>query len=103
MQSRKHGLDPWSGRCPGAGNGNPPQYSCLQNPMDRGAWWATVHRVTKESVTTKRPTTNPEKCQCKFLRGLKIKVVKLGEKDKHILFKRNTSKDEDMEVLKEKR
>ena len=38
-----------------------------------------------------------------LLRGLKIKAVKLGEKDKHILFKRNTSKDEDMEVLKEKR
>jgi len=29
------------------GNGNPLQYSCLENPMDRGAWWATVHRVTK--------------------------------------------------------
>ena len=32
-----------SGRCPGEGNGNPLQYSCLENPMDRGAWWATVH------------------------------------------------------------
>ena len=32
---------------PGEGNGNPLQYSCLENPMDRGAWWATVHRVTK--------------------------------------------------------
>ena len=31
------------------GNGNPLQYSCLKNPMDRGAWWATVHRVAKES------------------------------------------------------
>ena len=30
------------------GNGNPFQYSCLENPMDRGAWWATVHRVAKE-------------------------------------------------------
>ena len=35
------------GRSPGAGNGNPPQYSCLENPMDRGAWWATVQRVAK--------------------------------------------------------
>ena len=34
------------GVIPGEGNGNPLQYSCLQNPMDRGAWWATVHRVT---------------------------------------------------------
>ena len=32
---------------PGEGNGNPLQYSCLENPMDRGPWWATVHRVTK--------------------------------------------------------
>ena len=38
---------PGSGRSPGEGNGNPLQYSCLENPMDRGAWWATVHGVTK--------------------------------------------------------
>ena len=37
---------------PGEGNGNPLQYSCLGNPMDRRAWWATVHRVTKESDMT---------------------------------------------------
>ena len=43
---------PGSGRSPGEGNGNPLQYSCLRNPMDRGAWQATVHRVTKESGTT---------------------------------------------------
>ena len=36
-----------SGRSPGEGNGNPLQYSCLENPRDGGAWWATVHRVTK--------------------------------------------------------
>ena len=36
-----------SGRSPGEGNGNPLQYSCLENPMDGGAWWATVHRVVK--------------------------------------------------------
>ena len=38
---------PGSGRSPGGGNGNPLQYSCLGNPMDRGAWWATVQGVTK--------------------------------------------------------
>jgi len=38
---------PGSGRSPGAGNGNPLQYSCLENPMGRGAWWATVHGVAK--------------------------------------------------------
>ena len=40
-------LIPGSGRSPGGGHGNPLQYSCLENPMDRGAWRATVHRVTK--------------------------------------------------------
>ena len=41
------GLIPGSGRSPGEGNGNPLQYSCLENPMDRGAWWATVLGVAK--------------------------------------------------------
>ena len=36
---------PWSGRFPGGGHGNPLQYSRLENPMNRGAWWAMVHRV----------------------------------------------------------
>ena len=42
-------LFPGSGRSPGEGNGNPLQYSCLEDPMDRGAWQATVHRVCKKS------------------------------------------------------
>ena len=41
------GSIPGSGRSPGEANDNPLQYSCLENPMDRGAWWATVHGVTK--------------------------------------------------------
>ena len=45
-------LIPGSERSPGAGNGNPLQYSCLENPMDRGAWWATVHGVPNESNMT---------------------------------------------------
>ena len=44
------GLIPGLGRSRG-GNGNPLQYSCLENPMDRGAWWATVHGVTKSDMT----------------------------------------------------
>ena len=44
------GLIPGSGRSLGEGNGNPLQYSCLENSMDRGAWWATVHRVTKSQI-----------------------------------------------------
>jgi len=39
-----------SGRSPGEGNGNPPQYSCLENSMDRGAWWDTVHGVAKSQT-----------------------------------------------------
>ena len=41
------GSNPGSGRSPGGGNGNPLQYSCLENPMDRGAWWATVHGIAR--------------------------------------------------------
>ena len=41
------GLIPRSRRSPGEGNGYPTQYSCLENSMDKGAWWATIHGVTK--------------------------------------------------------
>ena len=41
------GSVPGSGRCPGGWHGHPLQYSYLKNPMDRGAWWATVHRVSE--------------------------------------------------------
>ena len=44
------GLIPGLGRSPGEGNGNPLQYSCLENPMDGGAWWATVHGVAKSQT-----------------------------------------------------
>ena len=44
------GLIPGSGRSPGEGNGNPLQYSCLENPMDQGAWWATVCGVAKSQT-----------------------------------------------------
>ena len=44
------GLIPGSGRSPGEGNGNPLQYSCLENPMDREAWEATVHGVAKSQT-----------------------------------------------------
>ena len=44
------GSIPGLGRFPGERNGNPLQYSCLENPMDRGAWWATVHGVAKSQT-----------------------------------------------------
>ena len=52
-QRRRRGLDPWVGKIPGEGNGYPLLYSCLENPMDRGAWRATVHRVPKSRTRLK--------------------------------------------------
>ena len=51
------GLIPGWERSPGEGNGSPFQYSCLENPMDRGAWWATVHAITRvrRDLTSKPP------------------------------------------------
>ena len=47
---RDAGSISWLGRSPGGGNGNPLKYSCLEKPMDRGAWWATVHGVAKSQT-----------------------------------------------------
>jgi len=46
------------GRSPGGGHGNPLQYSCLENPMDRGAWRAIVHGVTQSQMRLKRVNSN---------------------------------------------
>ena len=51
---RDLGSIPGLGRSPGGGDGNPFQYSCLENPMDRGAWWATAHRVAKSRTQLKQ-------------------------------------------------
>ena len=55
------GSIPGSGRSPGEGNGSPLQYSCLENPMDRGAWWATIHGVAKSR------TRLSDFCVCVFI------------------------------------
>ena len=47
--TRDVGSIPESGRSPGGGNGNLLQYSCLENPMDRGVWWATVHGAESQT------------------------------------------------------
>ena len=52
--TRDAGLIPGSGRSPRGGHGNPLQYSCLENPMDRGVWWATVLGVTKSQTGLKQ-------------------------------------------------
>ena len=59
---RDVGLIPGSGRSPGGGHGNPLQYSCLKDPRDKGAFRATVHRVTKSQIRQKQlslPTRIP--------------------------------------------
>ena len=61
------GLIPGSGRSPGETNGNPLQYSCLENLMDRGAWWAIVHGVTKSLDMTEQLT---------FLLSLLLELVR---------------------------
>ena len=54
--ARDPGSNPGSGRSPGGGHGNPLQYSCLENPMDRGACWATIHGVrVQHDLATKPP------------------------------------------------
>ena len=57
---KRGGFNPWvrSGRSPGGGSGNPLQHSCLENPMDKGALWATVHRVTKSRTRLKQLSTH---------------------------------------------
>ena len=54
------GLIPGSGRFPGGGHGNPCHYSCQENPMDRGAWQATIHRVAKRQTQVKQLSTHAQ-------------------------------------------
>ena len=63
-------MTPGAGRSPGGGNGNPLHYSCLENPMDRGAWWATVRGVEKSRTQLKRLSTQhtcADMCVCMCL------------------------------------
>ena len=69
-QAGDTGLIPELGRSPGEGNGNPLQYSCLGNAMDRGDWWAAVCGVAKESDTTQSDYTvaaeSPQAQRCRY-------------------------------------
>ena len=75
-QCRRHRrleFDLWVGKIPGGGNGNPLQYSCLENPMDREAWQATVHRVTKSRIWLKWLSTHTHgNSWFKFFRNYQI-------------------------------
>ena len=50
-RQKRRGFNPWAGRSPGGGHGHPLKYSCLENPMDRRAWQAIIHKVTKSNTT----------------------------------------------------
>ena len=69
---KRWGFDPWLGRCPGEGNGKPFQYFCLENLMDRGVQWATVHRVAKSWTWLKRLNMH-KKISLGFPGGLVVK------------------------------
>ena len=66
-------LIPVLGRSPGGGHDNPLQYSCLENPMDRGAWQVSVHRVAKSWIRLSTHT-----CLCVFVKGLELKKIELS-------------------------
>ena len=72
------------GRCPGEGNGYPLQYSCLGNPMNRGAWWAIVHGGRKESDMTERLTLNVPLMKLFYVT---IIIMLLGKSIFHVLLK----------------
>ena len=66
-QSRRHRDEvsvPGSGRSPEVGNGNPLQYSCLENSMERGAWWATIHGATESHIQL---SNQAAACLCKYI------------------------------------
>ena len=71
---RDAGFIPGSGRSPAGGHGNSLQYYCLENPMDRGAWRATVHEVAKSHTRLSDSTTGPQTC-CKRIRILTSSLV----------------------------
>ena len=61
-RGKRQEFNPGSRRSPGEGHGNPLQYSCLENRMERGAWWATVHSVAKSQTQLKRLSTQAHMC-----------------------------------------
>ena len=67
------GFDPRVGRSLGGGRGNPLQYSCLENPMDSGAWWAIVHRVAASQTRLKQLSTH----SLEGVRGAAVQALKL--------------------------
>ena len=77
-RGKRCGFHPWAGKTPGGGPGNPLQYSCLENLMDRGAWWVTVHgvaRVGHNLATKPPPPPPPPRDSCIHARGDIYKTI----------------------------
>ena len=79
--ARDTGSIPGLGRSPGGGNGNPLLYSCLGNPMDRGAWWAIVHGVAKSQTWVKQLSTHARMQLSSYVANLVIWVQGCGLED----------------------
>ena len=85
---RDAGLFPGSSRCPRGGDGNPLQYSYLENPMDRGAWWATVSRVARSWTWLKRFGTHTHTHRATWLEnsGVGSKAMLVNSENQHHSF-----------------
>ena len=75
---RDTGSVPGSGRSPEGGNGNSRQYSCLENPMDRGAWQATVHRVAKSRTRLKQLNVHTQRLETEFIPSQRFTELNYG-------------------------
>ena len=73
--TRNMGSIPGLGRSPGVGNGYPLHYSCLRNPMDRGAWWVTVHGVAESDMTEHTHTHTTQHKHCVGQAGAVIRLL----------------------------
>ena len=78
------GSIPGSGRSLGGGNGNPLQYSCLDNPMGRGAWWATVHGIAKGQTQLSEHTHTPPAVYCGLWKSQSYPPPKKKEGGEHL-------------------
>ena len=75
--ARHAGSIPGSGKSLGVGNGNPLQYTCVENSMDRGAWWAAVHGITKSWTRLKRLSSSSSRAL-----GVKTKIDAMYQRKK---------------------
>ena len=77
--ARHAGSIPGSGKSLGVGNGNPLQYTCMENSMDRGAWWAAVHGITKSWTRLKRLSSSSSSSRAL---GVKTKIDAMYQRKK---------------------